>query len=351
MKKLLIFVYSAFLVIMLANFIYYKSLYNKQINYIKALLKQQVQIVGLAVDNTNNFFLSDLNKISFSDDLALFFKDPDKQYRAKENMKLFFAKYGDFVTGIQLYDNNRNEFTLKRDEITLDWLEQPFVLHVQGKILDMEKLVETNKKFEYYQPIFKDNIPVGNIVVTIDYKKYFNAIFSEFNLKDYQWQWVVSDSGQIIYDNNESKPSYNQIDRIVSGLQNGSVDNIIHQADIGGKKREIISSFYSSRLLQRDLALVFSAPTDFFQKYIIRNSIFIVTGTLLLIQLIIFIFWRYIRSQKSETRRLSESEKMLFTLIEEMPVGVIIHNKNHEIIKANKVAATQYSYSGEAEMR
>jgi signal transduction histidine kinase/CheY-like chemotaxis protein len=350
MKKLLIFVYSAFLVIMLANFVYYKSLYNKQINYIKALLKQQVQIVGLAVDNTNNFFLSDLNKISFSDDLALFFKDPDKQYRAKENMKLFFAKYGDFVTGIQLYDNNRNEFTLKRDEITLDWLEQPFVLHVQGEILDMEKLVETNKKFEYYQPIFKDNIPVGNIVVTIDYKKYFNAIFSEFNLKDYQWQWVVSDSGQIIYDNNESKPSYNQIDRIVSGLQNGSVDNIIHQADIGGKKREIISSFYSSRLLQRDLALVFSAPTDFFQKYIIRNSIFIVTGTLLLIQLIIFIFWRYIRSQKSETRRLSESEKMLFTLIEEMPVGVIIHNKNHEIIKANKVAATQYSYSGEAEM-
>jgi signal transduction histidine kinase/CheY-like chemotaxis protein len=42
---------------------------------------------------------------------------------------------------------------------------------------------------------------------------------------------------------------------------------------------------------------------------------------------------------------------MLFTLIEEMPVGVIIHNKNHEIIKANKVAATQYSYSGESEMR
>ena len=42
---------------------------------------------------------------------------------------------------------------------------------------------------------------------------------------------------------------------------------------------------------------------------------------------------------------------MLFRLIEEMPVGVIIHNKNREIIKANKVAATQYSYTGEAEMK
>jgi signal transduction histidine kinase/CheY-like chemotaxis protein len=41
---------------------------------------------------------------------------------------------------------------------------------------------------------------------------------------------------------------------------------------------------------------------------------------------------------------------MLFRLIEEMPVGVIIHNKNREVIKANKVAANQYSYPGESEM-
>ena len=41
---------------------------------------------------------------------------------------------------------------------------------------------------------------------------------------------------------------------------------------------------------------------------------------------------------------LKASEKMLFKLIEEMPVGVIIHNKNREIIKANKVAADQYSF-------
>ena len=28
-------------------------------------------------------------------------------------MKLFFSKYKNFVTGIKLYDNNKNEFTLK----------------------------------------------------------------------------------------------------------------------------------------------------------------------------------------------------------------------------------------------
>jgi signal transduction histidine kinase/CheY-like chemotaxis protein len=351
MRRILIIVYSAFLIIMVANYFYYKNLYNKQINYIIELLDRQVQIVGLSVDNTNNGFLSDLNQISFDEDLKLFFSSPDNQYRAKERMKLFFSKYQEFVTGIKLYDNHKNEFTLKQDVETREWLEQPFILHVQAEIYNMEKLVQENRKFDYYLPVIKNNETIGNIVVAVDYQKYFKEIFTVFNLKDYQWQWVVSDSGEIVYDNNESKIEYSQLDKITQGLAGGSVENIIHKATINGKTREIISSYYSTQLLQRDLGLVFSAPTDFFQKYIIRNSLFIVLGTLLLIQAIIYIFWRYHKSQKSEMDRLKASEKMLFKLIEEMPVGVIIHNKNREIIKANKVAASQYSYISEAEMK
>jgi signal transduction histidine kinase/CheY-like chemotaxis protein len=335
---------------MLVNFFYYKSLYTKQINYITTLLDRQVQIVGLAVDSTNNFFETDLNKINFSDDFAMFFTDKNKQYSAKENMKLFFSKYQNFVTGMKYYDNNKNEFTLKKDESEVGYLDQSFILHVQGEIFDMERLIEENKKFNYYLPVIKDNITVGNIVVTVDYQKYFNKIFSEFNLKDYQWQWVVSDSGEIIFNNYNKKIVYNQLEKITSGVESGSVANLIHKATIDEKPKDIISSYYSTQLLRRNLGLVFSAPTEFFQKYIIRNSLLIVILTLLVIQVIIFIFWRYFRSQRSETKRLSESEQMLFRLIEEMPVGVIIHNKNREIIKANKVAATQYSYTGEAEM-
>ncbi len=350
MKRILILVYSAFVVIMLANFFYYWNLYTKQINYIIALLDRQVQIVGLSVDNTNNYFTSDLNEIFYSEDLAFFFSRPDNQIRSIERMKLFFSKYQDFVTGIKVYDNNRNEFTLKKDESSDEWLQQQFVLHVQGEIYGMEKLVETNRKFEFYMPVLKDNEAIGNIVVAVDYQRYFNAIFSVFNLKDYQWQWVVSDTGSIVYDNNGSRINYTQLDVITSALETGSIENIIHKAEINGKTKEIISSYYSTQLLQRNLGLVFSAPTDFFQKYIIWNSLFIVIGTLILIQVIIYVFWRYVNSQKSETKRLSETEKMLFKLIEEMPVGVIIHNKNREIMKANKVAAIQYSYSGEDEM-
>ncbi len=353
MRRILILVYSAFLIIMAANYFYYKSLYNKQINYIVELLDRQVQIVGLSVDNTNNGFLSDLNQISFSGDLDRFFTDPEIQFRAKESMKLFFSKYQEFVTGIKLSDNSRNEFTLKKDYDSGDWLEQPFVLHEQAKIYQMEQLVYENRKFNYYLPVFKtsDNEIIGNIVVTVDYQRYFSEIFEKFNLQDYQWQWVVSDSGEIVYDNYEGVIEYGQLDKITESLAGGSIGNIINNAVINGKRSAILSSFYSTQLLQRDLGLVFSAPTVFFQKYIIRNSLFIVLGTLFLIQVIIYIFWRYNKSRKAEMDRLYSSEKMLLKIIEEMPVGVIVHNKSREIIKANKVAASYYSFNSESDMK
>jgi signal transduction histidine kinase/CheY-like chemotaxis protein len=352
MKRILILVYTAFLIIIIANYIYYKSLYNKQINYIVELLDRQVQIVGLSVDSTNNGFDSDFNRINYSEDLYLFFTNPKNQASAKESMKSFFSKYNEFVTGIKLYDNNKNEFTLKKDD-NGNWLEQPYILHIQGEIYKKEKPVRENQKFNYYLPVMDKitNNTIGNIVVTVDYQKYFKAIFSEFNLKDYQWQWVVSDSGEIVYDNNQNDVVYSQLDKIKNGLAAGSIENLMHSATINGKQTDLISSYYSTQLLQRDLGIVFSAPTDKFQKYIIRNSLLIVIGTLLLIQAIIFLFMRFVRNQRKEMERLRTSEKMLLKLIEEMPVGVIVHNKNREILKANKVAAGQYSYLSESDMK
>ncbi|MBK8882619.1 MAG: response regulator [Bacteroidales bacterium] len=354
MRKILIIVYSAFLMIMLTNYFYYKSLYNKQISYITELLDRQVQIVGLSVDNTNNTFSSDLNQIMFDEDLIGFFGNKEDQYRTKERMKLFFTKYQNFVTALKVYDNDKHEFTLKKNDPdggTGEWLESSYILREQGVITEHEELLINNHKYSYILPVLRGDVAIGNIVATVDYKRYFAEIFSEFNLKDYQWEWVVGDSGQIIYDNNENRIEYSRLEAITQSLAAGSVENIIHKATINGKSREIISSYYSTQLLQRDLGLVFSAPTDFFQKYIIRNSLFIVLVTLLLIQVIIIIFLRYFKAQKLEMNRFEISEKMLIKLIEEMPVGVIIHNNNREIIKANKVAADLYSFADESEMK
>ena len=353
MKRTLTIVYIVFLVILLTNFIYYFSLYNKQISYIQELLDRQVQIAGASIDHTNNHFLSDLNQIGFLGQLDLFFKDPDAQYRAKEKIKLFYSKYQDFVSAIKLSDNDRNEFTLKKDEIEPrnEWLEQPpFKLQKQGKLYPMEKLILNEKRFEFYLPVIKNNETVGNIVVTIDYQKYFSAVFSTFKLQDYQWQWVISDSGKVIYNNSGTNIEYSDVEKISKELDNGTSKNIVHKAVIGGKSKDLISSYYSTQLLDRELGIVFSAPTDFFQKYIIRNSLFIVLTTLFLILIIIYVFSRYLKSYTYQKSPVNTSENMQFNLIEDMPVGAIIYNKNRKVIKANQVAANLYSFAFAEEM-
>src|SRR5450631_3413988 len=98
MRRILTIVYSAFLLILLANYIYYKNLYNKQIDYVVKLLDRQVQTVGFAVDSTDSRFSSDLNKIGINyKDLGQFFTSPQSQATAmvKEKLKMFFSKYND----------------------------------------------------------------------------------------------------------------------------------------------------------------------------------------------------------------------------------------------------------------
>ena len=359
MRRVIILVYSAVAAILLLNFFYYNSLYNKQINYIVTLLDRQVQIVGLVVDSANNNFGSDLTKASkeISKDITQFFNGSKPEIKSKvmDPMTLFYSRYKDFITRIRVYDSNMNEFVLSSDETKNEWLDSKYHKIVQREIIKMDRLIETkagnNSEFNYYQPIMDEaGKTFGDIMVTVDYKKYFQKLFAEFNLKDFQWQWVISNSGEIIFDNKGKPIKYSQLEKITKELSNGAVSNITHSAETEGKRIEVLSSFYSTQLLQRDLGLVFSAPTDFFQKYIIRNSIFIVIGTLLIVQLIIFLFWRFARQQKSDLDRLADSEKMLMRLIEEVPVGVIIHNNNREIIKANHVAAELYSFSNESDM-
>jgi signal transduction histidine kinase/CheY-like chemotaxis protein/PAS domain-containing protein len=356
MRRVLILVYIIFAVAILANIVFYRNLYKKQIEHYFRLLDRQVQIVGLEVDDTDQRFLSDIHQITASANLSSFFSDEAEYSSIVDKLKLFHTKYGNLVNGIRFFDNQRNEFSLKKDveSQTGGWLEQPFRLHVQGDLSESERLVYENDRHNYYIPVYSDmgNELTGNLLVTVDYKNYFTDLFTKHMFRDFQWQWVISDSGKIIYSNYAEGriPEYSQLDRINSRLAKGSVGNITHDISSDGKKSEVISSYYSSVLLQRNLGLVFSAPTDFFRKFIVRNSLFVILNTIIFIQLIIFILWQHLQSLRKENEKLKKSESTILRLIEEMPFGVVIYNPQRKILKVNKVAANLFSFRNEDEM-
>jgi len=349
MRRILIIVYSVFLLILLVNFFYYNTLYKNQISYITDVLDQQVLITGAKVDSLNYSFFNDL-EVTVNEDPELFFSNPEVQTMIIEKLQLFFSKYEDFITTIKIDDRHLNEFTLTKQNDK--WITNLSVRQEQEEIFEMPNLIasKANSKYSYVQPVLYEGSVIANIVVELNYQKYFKSLFTFFNIGDEQWQWVLSDSGEMVFTNFSNIIDYSNLQKITKAIEDQSQGNQIMAAKINGQKSEILLSYYSVRLVERDLGIVFSTKTETFQKGMIRNSILIVGFTLILIQLIIMVFLKYLKKQKAEKSRLIASETMLFKLIEEMPVGVIIHNNNREIIKANKVAANQYSYKDESEM-
>lgn len=350
MKKILMFSYLAVIVIVLANIIYYKSLYNKQTGYITSLLDHQARLAGVMVDETNDSFSSDLSELAYQGYLVNFFGDKAHRDAAVEKIRLFYMKYSDFIVGIKIYDDRKNEFTLKTDEG--EWLEQQFVLHNQNVIYTRDTLVKNRQNYEYSLPVISNNTVTGNLVVTVDHRKYFSGLFSAFNLKDYQWQWVINSPGEIIYSNSDKDITFTAsgTEKIRNAPGSGSVGNIIHRGEINGKSGQMISSYYSTRLLQGDLVIVFSAPAGYFQKYIIRNSFLIVIITVLLFLTVLYLLIRQLRKSESEKKSYQGSEATLIKLIENIPAGIVVYSGKREILTANSRAAELYSYGSAADM-
>jgi len=349
MKKLKIVVCLALLLIIAGSIFLYKAVYSNHIEHTKNFLDNQAGLTALKINETNNSFDEDLNQILNSDEISLFFLDKVKHFSSIENLKVFFTRYENLITGIKYFDNNRNEFTLKRDETGKGWLEQQFILHVQGKIYPDKKLLEGRRSFDYYLPVRQNNALIGNLVITVDIRQYFTDLLSPYNVKDSQLLWVINDSGKVVYSTGSNSLELHVIERIKK--ESGKESQIIfHNASLDGKAKRTLFSYNPVTFLEINLGLIFSSPVGIFTKFLLRKTLLFTILIILAFMLAAYMLWKRLIFQDKEIKRLDSSEKMLFRMIEEMPVGIIIYNKNREIIKANKMAAAQYSYATEAEM-
>lgn len=363
MKKLTLFAYLIFVLILGLNAVYYNNLYQKQLNYIIKLLSQQVQLIGSEVGETNLYFESDVNKIFFGEPMESFFSDETVKSRVIEKLKFFYTKYDDFVVNITMHNTNAEVFSLYRDIDSDDaWIDNTYLAQTQREILQNDLLKENRERYDFYLPyLASDGTIIGNLVVTVDYLRYFNTQFAKYKLEDYQWQWMIGPEGEVIYDNYyttdpvllNTTPELNirGVDQIADDLRNEISGNRLHQFVADGTTHTLISCYHPVTLLKKDFGLVFSAPTDFYQKYIIRNSLLIVTLTLVLVHLIIIFFRRFIKRQNRAEQLLRSSEKTMINLIEELPVGVIVTTPSKEVIMANSSAASMFSYKHQEEMK
>jgi CheY-like chemotaxis protein/signal transduction histidine kinase len=351
MKRITLAAYTAFALLMIITVLFYISLYRNQLEYSNKLLDRQVMIAGSDIDNTSMYIVSDLTEIDFSDDITRFFTDSDVNERATEKMKLYYSRYEEIVVGLMLYNTDGDVYTLFKDKERNSWLDGTYRAQTVPVIHMTEELEPDRDRYRYFLPVLKDGMVLGNLVITIDFRQYFSSIFSKYNIEDYQWQWVVDGTGAVVFDNHGGEVSYTRLDNLSEALEQGNSGRMTHS--LAGKEgeQEILSSYYPVNIFGLDFGLVFSAPTEFFQKYIVRNTLLLGMLTLAAILFIILIFRRFIKKQTRQLEEKKSSEASLMSILDQMPVGFIICNEAREIVRANRQAATLFSFDSEAEMR
>ena len=335
---------------MLVTAVFYLSLYRNQIEYSNKILDRQVMIAGSDIDNTSMYIVSDLNEIDFSDDIPDFFTDPSVNERVRERMKLYYSKYEDIIVGLMLYNNEGDVYTLFKDEERNSWLDGTYRAQNVPEIFDVERLEADRDRYKYYLPVLKEGETLGNLVLTIDFNKYFARVLAKYNLDQYQWQWVINDTAAIIFDNHGGEVLYNQVQKIAEAVINGNSGRITHRMESGGVTNEILSAYYPVTLFGLDFGTVFSAPTDFFRKYMVRNSIILGVLTMLTLLFIIFLYRFSARKQNRKLSETGDSERTLLSIIDQIPVGLLIYNSGREVLRANRQAAALFSYENENEM-
>jgi signal transduction histidine kinase/CheY-like chemotaxis protein len=349
-KRISLIAFVSFFLIMLVTAIFYLSLYRNQIEYSNKILDRQVMIAGSDIDNTSMYIVSDLTEIDFSNDISGFFTDPLVNERVRERMKLYYSKYEDIIIGLMLYNNEGDVYTLFKDEERNSWLDGSYRAQNVPEIYEVERLEHDRDRYKYYLPVLKDGETLGNLVLTIDFNKYFSRVLAKYNLDQYQWQWVINDTAAIIFDNHGGEVMYNQLQKIADEVSEGNSGRITHRMASGGITNEILSAYYPVTLFGLEFGTVFSAPTDFFRKFMVRNSIILGVLTMLTLLFIIFLYRFSARKQKKSLTETSDSERTLLTIIDQMPVGLLIYNSSREVVKANHQAAELFSYKDENEM-
>jgi len=351
MKKIYFLISLVIILILLANVYYYTDIYKKQVAFQKNFLSKQTQVTGYEIDRYGDRFESDLNYIPFSEDLDLFFENKILQNAIITKLEFFYTKFENLVTNISLYDDQNNVYMLFRDRRN-NFISDIYTTHSQRQLLNRHQIVQTNSEYFYHLPYFKNNVVVGNLVITIDYLKYIESVFEASYLKDIQWQWLIDMDGNVLFNNVASEDEFRitRIDEIVEGITNEDFNaEIQHKAYINGEEKDIISAYYPVYILYREFGIIFSTQSDIILRSIIQNSLIISILTIVLISLLIGMFIMYIKSQKREWNALKESEDALNNIIETLPIGIIVVDENHNIKKVNEAA--RELFAGEHEVQ
>ncbi|MBN2611829.1 MAG: response regulator [Bacteroidales bacterium] len=337
MKRYLVYISLIITLVIAFNVYLFFVIYNHQVNYQKNILLEQAKNSAIEVESTINEFNNNINKILFTDDFANLFNDNEIKQSTLRKLEVFYSAYENMIKNILIYDQNKNGLNLsmndKNEFITDDYLAQR-----QPKLEPKETMSVKDGTYLYYLPVFADNKVVANVVITMDFERYLFSVLNNYLLDEVLWQWIINEKGILLSANIKADVEGEIPEVITRGLLNSEKVFVAHYMKINGGREKLLSACYPVSMLNQDFGIVFSLNNSVIYKEIIR---FILIGGIISMVVLfasMFLLLRVIFKKYHAGNLVNKDLEQLKSVIDNLPIGVIILDSQRKIKAINKTA-------------
>ena len=341
MRKSFLIASVAGILIIVLNFIVFRDLYRKQVNYQKNILFGQADLCGSNIENVLQRFESDLNYILFSDDISELFLDKAENSNSLRKLELFYSSYSALIKNIDIYDNQKNVFNLFKDK---KFITDKYIAQRQRKLVDKEQVKTRDSEYHYFIPVFKDNQVYGNIVVTINLAKYILTELNKFHIDGICYQWIIDLEDNNITTNfpGGEETVISDFDEMVQNLNNKFEGLSKHQVTFDSVTTQLVTAYKPLTVLEHNFGLAFSFNNDFFIKQVFSKITIVALISIFLFVVTLAVILLQIRDREKENLAIILERDRIKGILLNLPIGVIAFDDQDKILYLNQLAQEMF---------
>lgn len=305
------FVISIIVIIVIAiNIFYYSSLYNQQIDSNSVLIENQAKVCETVINEYFENLNEDLSIFFSNENIAKIFENQDLQSLEIKNIRRFFMKYKETLREVFVYNETGNNFYFsinKNNYFTKSYSENIIPPQIQSDSV----YYNGNDVLQIY---LKRNTVYGNfsILFTIKIKQFITTKFSQFHIKEKNFQSLYNVDGNNIVTNLSNE---NILFSDITTIRENISKNLYYTGKLevieNNNKQKTISTIYPVNIMGVRFGIIFSEKTsDIFYNSIQKALIIsIITISIFLFTLFLILF--LVKESREKEKNLTRINKEL----------------------------------------
>ncbi|MBN2167393.1 MAG: response regulator [Marinilabiliaceae bacterium] len=346
MKNAFVIAAVSIVLLIALNVYYYYDTFKWQIATQQKVLDKELIICSDQIDQFFQKTQTNVLLLLSKHEMRKFFKNPGLAIETQKRIELLYNRYDDFLNGLKVYNNHGTSYTLRRgvNGTTISFFEKT---HIEDAFSSRIVINPELNQIIYLQPLQIDSEIYGFVEFNINMSHFFSVFMLNYNLEEYQFQWVVNSESEIIYATVDSLNIVAHNNDIENRLKKKLPFERVHFLKFDGKTEKVISVFRPLSFSDNTYYLGFSLPVSLVTASIAKNTFLVGGITILIILFIIIFFALYLKKRNEQDKMMKLTQDALKKMIYYLPAGILMIDNNNKIIQVNRAFMNLFSIDDE----